>query len=61
MEVGTTVKLKSGGPIMTVVVKYTGVGEPQVLCRWFEGNVIRNEDFPIASLEVTVPQGQPKE
>ena len=51
MEIGTVVKLKSGGPPMTVVEKYTKIGI--VECRWFSGTIIGNSTFPVKALKTT--------
>jgi len=63
IEIGSTVKLKSGGPIMTVesygtkleagrfVVKNVDDME-KVVCQWFEENTLQTGIFPIASLVV---------
>jgi len=50
---GDTVRLKSGGPTMTV----TGVDTPQfsdeihVWCTWFVGNKSHTGDFPMVAVE----------
>jgi uncharacterized protein YodC (DUF2158 family) len=48
LSVGDTVRLKSGGPLMTV--DDLDVDE-QVICTWFEGTTKKNGRFRIATLE----------
>jgi uncharacterized protein YodC (DUF2158 family) len=36
LKEGDLVKLKSGGPLMTVESIYSGVGDPCIKCVWFE-------------------------
>jgi uncharacterized protein YodC (DUF2158 family) len=48
LKKGDTVRLKSGGPIMTV--EALDVDE-QVLCIWFEKTKKKQDRFPIAALE----------
>ena len=59
--VGTIVKLKSGGPDMTVqevCVNYnTKKPNGDVDCQWFAGKKLERGHFPIASLEL-VPSAQ---
>lgn len=53
-EVGDVVKLKSGGPKMTV--KGAGPnqsGDPTVWCVWFEGSKQLDGDFPAEAVERT--------
>jgi len=46
---GDLVKLKSGGPVMTVKEKlYDG----DLRCQWFGGKKLESGDFPPDSLEV---------
>jgi uncharacterized protein YodC (DUF2158 family) len=48
--VGDTVRLKSGGPVMTLeIVK--NVKKDSVFCRWFDANGINGLLFPIAALK----------
>jgi uncharacterized protein YodC (DUF2158 family) len=47
MNVGDTVKLKSGGPLMTVDYRW----DEKVDCTWFEGTENRRASFSTASLE----------
>ncbi|GAA4413863.1 hypothetical protein GCM10011450_22420 [Advenella faeciporci] len=56
--VGTIVKLKSGGPDMTV----RGWSElnKAYTCQWFAGKKLEQGHFPLSSLEVAqqVPKGE---
>ncbi len=58
--VGTIVKLKSGGPEMTIqreVVFSTG----NVLrCQWFAGKKLESGDFPADSLELVAAEQRSK-
>ena len=57
-QVGDTVKLKSGGPHMTVTQVGNGVtGVPTVRCTWFEGNEQKTGGFPAAGLQVVQTEG----
>ena len=46
-EIGSIVRLKSGGPPMTVVAD---LGGGRVQCRWFSGSVPHRGPFPVAAL-----------
>jgi uncharacterized protein YodC (DUF2158 family) len=53
LKVGDTVRLKSGGPLMTV----TGVGhdrnhKPMVWCSWFTDNKEDRGTFPVEAVEI---------
>ncbi len=50
LKVGDTVRLKSGGPIMTIDALDA---HEQVICTWFEGKGAKKKQdrFPIATLE----------
>ena len=56
LQVGTIVKLKSGGPDMTVeevVIGYsTNKPTGDVDCQWFAGKKLEKGRFPVASLEL---------
>jgi uncharacterized protein YodC (DUF2158 family) len=54
---GKTVKLASGGPVMTIV----GSGKGGfIICNWFAGDLLQNGRFPAEVLqETTVPVPQP--
>ena len=48
IKVGTIVQLKSGSPLMTVVLVRDN---EQVVCKWFEQNKSNEETFPKAALD----------
>ena len=49
IKVGTIVQLKSGSPLMTVVLVRDN---EQVVCKWFEQNKSNEETFPKAALDI---------
>lgn len=53
---GTTVKLKSGGPTMTVekVGRFTSLGPhtDAAKCKWFVGNKLEQDIFALAALDI---------
>ena len=52
-KVGDVVKLKSGGPKMTISwlgANPFGAGEELAKCEWFEGNKARDREYPITIL-----------
>jgi uncharacterized protein YodC (DUF2158 family) len=54
---GQTVRLKSGGPIMTVA-KTGGHGPLSIHCIWFERNKLLSESFDPATLDhIRMPDG----
>ena len=44
-KVGDTVRLKSGGPLMTIT-QLTYAEPPNFICRWFEGDKMKQDVFP---------------
>lgn len=48
---GDVVRLKSGGPDMTVRKIGSNDGEPLVIVDWFEGTQSKNGAYPPSSLE----------
>lgn len=51
-QVGDVVRLKSGGPAMTVEnTGKDGVGKPYVRCTWFNDATKASESFAPAALE----------
>ena len=50
LKAGDTVRLRSGGPLMTVVE----AGEP-VRCAWFQGKENREGSFPAAAIDREEP------
>lgn len=55
LDVGTIVKLKSGGPDMTVK-GFTNTSRTGVACQWFAGKKLENGIFPTDSLEFVKPE-----
>lgn len=59
-KIGDIVKLKSGGPDMTVNEVHTNhvTGEPmgRYRCQWFAGKKLDTGVFPIESLEPVQPE-----
>lgn len=51
-EVGQVVKLKSGGPDMTIQDFYTEKFSGKYRCQWFAGKKLENGVFPEQSLEL---------
>lgn len=49
IEVGDTVVLKSGGPIMTVIEVGVGLAN-WITCSWYEGKKFNTQNFPPAAL-----------
>ena len=53
---GAVVRLKSGGPRMTVKWKEPTVGQatpqPTYVCQWFENTSLREASFPESSIDV---------
>jgi len=50
---GDIVKLKSGGPEMTVQKEY---GDGTYRCQWFAGKKLEGGIFPVESLELVKPE-----
>lgn len=55
-EVGSIVKLKSGGPEMTV--QYKESDPTYYRCQWFAGKKLENGRFPPESLERVVTEAK---
>ena len=51
-DIGDTVLLKSGGPVMTVVELNVGTNN-SVACRWYEGKKFLIDYFPPQSLRLS--------
>jgi uncharacterized protein YodC (DUF2158 family) len=60
-KVGDTVKLKSGGPDMTVTRIGTAGDEPMVWCVWFEGTKDAYALFPPEALKASPEQTETRE
>lgn len=52
IQVGSVVRLKSGGPKMTVSKIHVWQGRNEAQCDWFEGTKATYGSFPLTSLEV---------
>jgi uncharacterized protein YodC (DUF2158 family) len=50
-RIGDTVRLKSGGPTMTVTSVLPLGGSRLFECAWFEGEKAHSERFPAGALE----------
>ena len=48
---GCTVRLKSGGPLMTVNQVHDVQGTPYAHCSWFKGKELKSGDFPVSSIK----------
>lgn len=58
IKVGDVVRLKSGGPAMTVT--HTGnVQEPRCNCSWFAGNEAMSGRFPADALQPETKDASP--
>jgi uncharacterized protein YodC (DUF2158 family) len=62
LKAGNVVRLKSGGPDMTVVEEehIFGKGTDRVRCQWFEGTKLMQGTFPEQSLTAVVESGGSK-
>jgi uncharacterized protein YodC (DUF2158 family) len=56
-QVGNIVKLKSGGPDMTVQVVYDDA-KVTYRCQWFAGKKLESGSFPEDSLEIVTKAGE---
>lgn len=48
---GATVKLKSGGPFMTI----SWIDGDEAMCAWFAGSDVKSQRFPLTSLVQATP------
>ena len=55
LAVGTIVRLKSGGPEMTVR-RFTGDEQTHVACQWFAGKKLEDGIFAVASLDLVTSE-----
>lgn len=46
MKIGALVRLRSGGPVLTV----TEVADGKATCTWFQSDEFKNTTFPLAAL-----------
>ena len=53
IAIGAVVKLKSGGPMMTVV--YRDTETDKLDCAWFIGTTFQQATFPPGALDVSKP------
>ena len=51
LRFGDTVKLKSGGPLMTITEMGRRASKPSIGCTWFDGAKKCEGDFPAEALE----------
>lgn len=54
-KIGDVVRLKSGGPSMTVAAVGVGIMGDEIYCAWFEGKKKHAESFPPGALEAVGP------
>lgn len=52
MKPGDKVKLKSGGPVMTIDRIYNSDNGPRAACDWFEGTKPMHGNYALSSLEI---------
>ncbi len=58
---GQTVKLKSGGPVMTVMgTPAFGMSQNTYVCQWFSGKSYKQAEFPGPNLKLAAPEDAPK-
>jgi uncharacterized protein YodC (DUF2158 family) len=60
LKPGDIVRLKSGGPAMTVTAIGEHAGETRALCEWFDGTKHHQDHFILAALEPSGPDDRPK-
>ncbi|RRD41423.1 DUF2158 domain-containing protein [Comamonadaceae bacterium OH3737_COT-264] len=58
LAVGTIVKLKSGGPDMTVYREVNLSSGTFIRCQWFAGKKLESGDFDPDSLELVKPEAK---
>ena len=51
-QIGDTVRLKTGGPLMLVKETYPDTTDQKLLCLWFEGNKLESNLFPSEVLQL---------
>jgi len=52
LKVGDVVRLKSGGPVMTVTTVGDDYGTPMIWCMWFDQKGSQTGKFPPAALQI---------
>lgn len=58
---GQTVKLKSGGPVMTVMgTNAFGMNPDMYVCQWFAGKSYKQAEFPAPNLKLAAPEDAPR-
>jgi len=58
LKKGDTVRLRSGGPLMTVSGKPAYCGDDKWICVWFDGTTQKRATFAAAALELAeLPRG----
>ena len=57
IKAGDTVRLKSGGPIMTVTAVVDKQGTMFAYCTWFVDSKKEEGDFPLEVLDLVKPEG----
>ena len=57
-KVGQIVRLKSGGPEMTVESEREWHGKYSYKCQWFAGRKLESGNFPHDSLELVKPNDE---
>ncbi|MGB6690703.1 MAG: DUF2158 domain-containing protein [Terracidiphilus sp.] len=53
---GQTVKLKSGGPVMTVMGTNLFGNPNMYVCQWFSGKSYKQAEFPGPNLKLAAPE-----
>ena len=51
IKVGSVVKLKSGGPVMTVTRIADETGTKLAICKWFVNDKAEQGNFPLEALQ----------
>jgi uncharacterized protein YodC (DUF2158 family) len=58
---GQTVKLNSGGPLMTVMgTRAFGMNQDMYVCQWFSGKSHKQGEFPGQNLKLAAPEDAPR-
>jgi len=56
LSIGNCVKLKSGGPTMTITARTQSITTTWLDCQWFEGTLLKTQSFPEPTLKIASPQ-----